>query len=76
MGYCTKDNYKDVTSIPEREEIERVLEKAGEILFLREECIGGKHYVAEIRGVNPKLSVGKSRQEAVMKAVIELGKEL
>jgi len=64
-----KDN---VTPILEWEEIERVLEKAGYSLW--ESYSSRRRYTA---GINDKeATFGDSRQEAVMKAVIELAKEI
>ena len=69
---------KDVIPLLHWERIEEILEGMGYGLLLKREDIGGKHYQAEFWNKNTwghKLSVGKTRQEAVMRAVIEVGKE-
>lgn len=66
---------EDVTVILDWQEIERVLEKTAHELRLR-----AKHYNFDGMGAvcRPSIQwiIGKSRQEAVMKAVLVLGKEI
>ncbi len=71
-GNCPDPKY--YTPILEWEEIERVLKKVGYKLKIRETSQG--EYFALIKGQTEVGGIGKSRQQAVMRAVIELGKEL
>jgi len=82
-GELSRESLKGIIPIIEWEEIERVLEKAGywfEEPIRREYGSEGTkcHCVIKKRGYIKPLGIawGDTRIEAVMKAVIELGKEL
>jgi len=85
--FCSTQTYSKCIPILEWEEIDKVLEKAGyEILVATKKC-GNDERCVSIEKLSSDnegllylpvtcLCYGKSRQEAVMKAVIKLGKEM
>jgi len=60
------------------EKLEKIMEKFGYKMYVKFETIGGNHYQCGIRNGTAVLvlEIGKTRQEAVMRAIIRLGEEV
>jgi len=75
-NWCTGSMY--VIPLLHWEKLEKIMEKFGYKMYVKFETIGGNHYQCGICNGTAVLvlEIGKTRQEAVMRAIIRLGEEI